>query len=903
MKKYLFLFLFLFVPSLLGAAEIQLKPMDKELDLSPLVEYYWDDSQNLTVEEVAQKDKEFQRWGKKNLNLGYSEKALWIRFTLHNPSTFSQTRLLELRNSVVDLVELYRPAVFGGFGYDAGGDSLDFNEREYNHFRFIFSLSLPPEGKKTYYMRVVSLESLSLPLKLWDEKHYFEQILPEVFLVAVFCGIILMMFLYHVVLFVATGDKAYFHYSFFIIGLLLYSLTMQGVAYQYLWPHFPAFNQVSVAFWVCWSLFFASLFARSYLHSSLYCPAQDKLLTFFLVVSPLSLFLLWVTGMQIFMMAAPVLAILFAPTLLLLGWISMLRGYRPAIFYLIAFGGSMLAVVITVLKAFGTVPENFFTNNVMIFGTIWQIMILATALAFRFRSYREEKEIAQEELLQSITREKKTIQDHSLLLEGQVKARTQDIKDLLDNVGQGFFSFSDNYKIHSAYSKACKTFFQSTDGGEIQDCDALAVLFGEEGESHRPFFDSIFLKIGDFSALLSLLPAETKLGDQIYQLDYRFILADEEGEKDKVMVIVTDITQARELEALLEKDERINQMILAVARDKEGFLEAMNDIRKMFKELFRELEKEEDAISISQLFRTYHTIKGILAGYCFDDATIKTHEIETLIEPYRKSGESLIAASVLSIRENTLDLEELFLSSFEKLAGVISQDDLDEAKGHRRFSVPQGKIQRLVDLLNANPIDYELVKNSVSDLNLEPVGKILSKFASQSKILASQLGKELRVEIKGSNIEVNFQNLKPFFATLVHLIRNAVDHGLEESSERELFEKPSEGLLKLEAVKDDSGITLICSDDGRGIDKELVIAKAIDKKMLTEEEAQKLTDQEVYNLILQPGFSTKEEATSLSGRGVGLDAIKTELDKLGGVIKINTELGQGTKFTLLIPQA
>src|SRR5262249_48169542 len=136
---------------------------------------------------------------------------------------------------------------------------------------------------------------------------------------------------------------------------------------------------------------------------------------------------------------------------------------------------------------------------------------------------------------------------------------------------------------------------------------------------------------------------------------------------------------------------------------------------------------------------------------------------------------------------------------------------------------------------------------------------------------------------------------------LTHIIRNAVDHGLEAPAERTAKGKPAQGRLQLKAYHQGNQVVIEVSDDGRGIDRSKVVAKAIECKVISAEEASRLSEQEALNLIFHPGLSTAEQITTISGRGVGMDVVKTVLERLKGSVQIDTRLGEGTTFYLKVP--
>jgi len=189
----------------------------------------------------------------------------------------------------------------------------------------------------------------------------------------------------------------------------------------------------------------------------------------------------------------------------------------------------------------------------------------------------------------------------------------------------------------------------------------------------------------------------------------------------------------------------------------------------------------------------------------------------------------------------------------------------------------------------------------VLKMRMIPVEKVFKKFPRIVRSLARDLGKEVDLQIFGEETELDRSVVDEIGDPLIHLIRNAMDHGLETPAERLAAGKPSTGTLVLSAVHEGNSIIISIKDDGRGIDTERVGQKAIEKGLITPEQLSQMSQREMFDLIFLPGFSTKDKASDLSGRGVGMDVVKTNIKKLNGLIEIKSEKGQGSEFILRLP--
>ena len=193
------------------------------------------------------------------------------------------------------------------------------------------------------------------------------------------------------------------------------------------------------------------------------------------------------------------------------------------------------------------------------------------------------------------------------------------------------------------------------------------------------------------------------------------------------------------------------------------------------------------------------------------------------------------------------------------------------------------------------------LQNSVMKTRMQPIGRLFQKYPRIARDLARQLGKDVELVLAGEETEVDKTMIEDLADPLIHLIRNAVDHGVEMPLERQAAGKPAKSLVRLEARQEGDHIVLIIADDGKGISAERIRAKAVEKGLITEEEANTLDERQSLNLILLPGFSTKSEISDVSGRGVGMDVVQTNIQKLNGSIEIRSEPGKGSVIIISLP--
>jgi two-component system chemotaxis sensor kinase CheA len=193
------------------------------------------------------------------------------------------------------------------------------------------------------------------------------------------------------------------------------------------------------------------------------------------------------------------------------------------------------------------------------------------------------------------------------------------------------------------------------------------------------------------------------------------------------------------------------------------------------------------------------------------------------------------------------------------------------------------------------------LQTAVLGMRMQPVGRLFQRFPRIVRDLARQLGKDIELIQEGEDTDLDRSLVEALADPLVHLLRNAVDHGLEDPAGRERAGKPRKGKVKLSASQRGERIVISVSDDGRGMDPEVLRRKAVEKGVIDATQAARLSEVECYELIFRPGFSTAATISDISGRGVGMDVVKTRVAELGGTLRVHSRLGHGSTLELTVP--
>ena len=263
-----------------------------------------------------------------------------------------------------------------------------------------------------------------------------------------------------------------------------------------------------------------------------------------------------------------------------------------------------------------------------------------------------------------------------------------------------------------------------------------------------------------------------------------------------------------------------------------------------------------------------------------------------------KGGDDLSDNSTVRVDVKRLDdlmnqVGELVLERNRMIQ--INQDLQQNDVNRPDFNEEFGKLTKRMSFVTSE------LQMQVLKMRMIPVEKVFKKFPRIVRSMSRDLGKEVELQIVGEETELDRSVVDEIGDPLIHLIRNAMDHGLETPEDRIAAGKPRGGTLVLAAVHEGNQIIISIKDDGNGIDPDRVGRKAIEKGLITEEQFLAMSQREIYDLLFLPGFSTKDKATDLSGRGVGMDVVKTNIKKLNGLIEIKSTKGLGSEFILRLP--
>ncbi len=361
-----------------------------------------------------------------------------------------------------------------------------------------------------------------------------------------------------------------------------------------------------------------------------------------------------------------------------------------------------------------------------------------------------------------------------------------------------------------------------------------------------------------------------------------FDLLERSGEVVKSHPTVQEIEQEKfdrsfSLYFITEKDpEELRTMILNLSEIEDAKLVSIDS--DTLAQLAEKLEKEEEEANAAPVVEAAPVAEAVKEKAPVDDKQPAAAK-KVVAAPSRTIRVDIERLDVLMNLFSELLIDRVRL---EQLATEIKSQELTESVEH------MGRVSS--DL-----------QNIVMKLRMVAIDTVFNRFPRMVRDLAKSLGKKLDLVITGAETELDRTVIDEIGDPLVHLLRNSVDHGIESIAERVAAGKPETGTVNLRAFHSGNHVFIEIQDDGKGIDRNKVLASALKKGVVTEDESRSMTDEQVYQLLFAPGFSTAEKISDISGRGVGLDVVKSKIATLGGHVAVTSTLGEGTLFSVQLP--
>jgi two-component system, chemotaxis family, sensor kinase CheA len=461
--------------------------------------------------------------------------------------------------------------------------------------------------------------------------------------------------------------------------------------------------------------------------------------------------------------------------------------------------------------------------------------------------------------------------DNVIGLERIVQARTRDLQLLLDNVGQGFVALNPDGTLSSQRSVMVDEWL-GAHRAERPLWDYFAGLDAGAAEWLKVGWEEVWADVMPLELTLEQLPRELRAGARVFRLDYKPIHV--EGKLSQVLLVMSDVTSQRESERAQEAHRELMEVFTRVVRDRRGFLAFCDETHAAIEHL-----TSDQPTSLDDVWRDIHTLKGNAAIFGLAGLATLCHDLESAMQEEHR---------VLSSHEGER-LRAEWKSITSRLEPVIGE------RNASKLEITEKDHRDILQAIDSGTSRATLAR-TVRSWKYEPTAQRLQRMAMAARALAKRLSKgEISVVIEPNNMRLFERTWSPFWSAFSHLIRNAVDHGLESPEDRRAAGKPDAGTLRLRTEVVDQRFIVEISDDGRGIDWQRLADSARRAGLPAE------TREHLMAALFATGITTKEVANEYSGRGIGLGAAKASCERLGGTMRVESTEGRGTRFEMSWP--
>jgi signal transduction histidine kinase len=526
----------------------------------------------------------------------------------------------------------------------------------------------------------------------------------------------------------------------------------------------------------------------------------------------------------------------------------------------------LLLVTLTFINDISIQYFSLKSVNLMPLGLILFILFQAVSLSIQFQRLFEREAKARKEF-----------EELSTQLEKQVDERTKTIATIINNVRSGFFLIDENMQILPGFTQSCNKLL-GLDLKVSQNLFDVFVISERDRDSMEAGIQQVFDDILPESVALANLSTRLQRKGRIYEVIGSAVRNDD-AKVASILFSVSDITQM----VAIEQENEKNRALLRILNYKDAFRHFIADAYERCCKLKELIHNGNQTLARQFL----HTIKGNSALFELKEIGALVHEVE--------AHDRITSDDIQHIDRKF----EQFFADHRKIIGFGFKDAAEEA-----LVLHSADVLRLRKSLSGvtKLAEMEAVFNDWhTKATFLPVASFLGPIERSINIMAEKIGKRVAFSLAGGEIKVDPARYSDLLHSLIHLIRNALDHGIEEAGKR--AGKPAYGEIKMSFRDSGKALVIEVEDDGAGIDTEKLMASAIASGRLTADEARGYEKAQILDLIFLPGLShvDKESVTQLSGRGYGMTAVKLAVETLHGSINVQTTAGAGTKFTIAIP--
>jgi HPt (histidine-containing phosphotransfer) domain-containing protein len=842
-----------------------------------------DKSNKLQFHEILQRDAngEFRPSLEKVPNFGLRRGAQWVKFTIHNPLDHAVQVMLENKFTFNDSLQIYYQGADGNWLRKEAGDQLPFVDRDIPTRQAVFRLSLAP-GSHRFFARSFADGAHQLPLHIWTQDEFFSHNSQEYGLIGVLIGFHVVICLYNLFLFFSLRDKTYLYYVLYVTFNLFYQTSGLGLMQQTL-SSLGIMESLSNRFMVInvdLIAITALLFSYHFLNIKQRLPIFRSI---FLAVAMLDLINLVITAFFSVWLGTVICLVnasLATSALIMAGVLIARQRYVPGIFFITGWGFYLFGVTGTVTNLMGFLPTSNLTRWGQFTGGAIEIAVLSLALGARINAKRRQTV----ELITQLNQE----------LETKVEERTTEIQSLLRHIPQGILSIGHGGLISPNYSAQLPHILGH---GQIAGQSFRAIILDrstlaadEKDQAWQAIQASVEENSLSFDLNEDKLPSQLTYAMEGRVKELRLTWNRELNAQDEIKhILVTlldvssEVAAQHEVERQNQEFDIIRQLVEIGSRKSIQFFSSGNQLIAENERLVSADVIDADTIKI--LFVNTHTLKGAARSLNLKDLANEFHRIETYYAVILRQNHAIDAERIRREFQEAQAVYQRYHRANRETLGRF--DDLKKITVDR--DLLQDNVTLLRQLADFGPLPWSLKesillhRDEMTRMIFTKLDDFVREMKHQADKIAKDLGREPPVfKIDSMDILINYSQELALKNSFIHLLRNALDHGIEAPDVRQEKGKPARGTLVVSAKEDGGQIVIEFGDDGCGLD----IGRIRELCRANSPGSATLPAQELAAQIFETGFSTRESVTLTSGRGVGLSAVRQFLEAEGGAMEI-----------------
>ncbi|WP_141731912.1 7TM-DISM domain-containing protein [Oligoflexus tunisiensis] len=871
-------------PQRLGAQTIVISDSMQGLVVGPSLSFLEDAKRELKAEDIFAMDRRaFRPSLQQDPNFGFTRSAYWARFQMENSSDQVQRIFLEYGYPNADYIDFYSPLENGQYNKKRSGDQLPLSAREIPYRLPVFIVDVPP-GVHTYFMRIETEGVVQFPLRIWTPDAFHSKRVSETGFLGTVYGFFLVMIFYNLLLGISVRSRSSLLYVGFILAGVGNFFGFQG-----LWlVFFPDSIGPVLANhgFIMSSGFFAS-FGALFSYAFLNIKDHPRVIRWLIYLgSSIGFFVVLLCPFSYNLAAriSAVNAFVTAFAVLAASGVACYRRFRPAYFFTLAWLLSITGNLLNPLALASIIPVNVFTIWGSFLGVAVEVVLISLALGDKMRLAQEESE--------------RQIRELNSGLERKVEEKTRDIMAILKNIKLGIFAIQkENFSIHKDYSHHLEDMVRQN---QLHNRPALPLLFQNSSLSEdekQQAESALQASLGEdeiaFEANDHCLPREIHYHpphpEQTFELDWNPML-NQIGQVERVLVTCKDVTEVRRYQREAEhRKKELNYIAELINVSQEKFSRFSTSAHHFIEENQRLLSTAVSSPEVLKiLFINMHTMKGAARSLGLKELSNTLHEAENTL-------------TVLQKGDQVWDHEQLTRELDAVTASLAQYDWISAHRLNRSLHTLDSIEIRVEDLekeveaieeLQSSPDSKNMasyltqMKQRLARYAFRPAADVFRELCEPAPRLAKDLGKlPPQINIEGSDFCFTHRSVELLRNVFVHILRNALDHGIESEAERKASGKPAQGTIHINLkIEADRQLAIVVHDDGRGLALGMIKEIALIKGFLHADTSP--SPEALAQLIFESGFSTSSGISEISGRGVGMDAVRRWLENAGASVSI-----------------